>query len=99
MTNSILGAALQSTTGLALYPDAIDPMGIDLGDEFAPNPHITRSRPSPLMADVPGADTSNWSSAPRPTVTAWRGSGMDAYYFDADRGVWLHCLTGGIWNG
>jgi hypothetical protein len=95
---SILGAALQSTAGLSLYRDALDPVGLDLGDEFKWPQRVPAPVASPLMADVPGADTTNWISGPRPTVTAWRGSGLDAYYFDEQRGVWLHCITGEIWN-
>lgn len=69
-----------------------------LGDEF-PSPFYTprRDRPSPLMADVPGADTTGWSSAPRPTVTAWEGADMDAFYWTG--ATWLHCQTGAEWEG
>lgn len=72
-----------------------------LGDEF-PSPFYNPPalRKSPLMADVPGADTSTWSSRPRPTVTAWEGADMDAYYLaDADAWTWLHCQTGAEWEG
>lgn len=97
-TASLAGADLQCEAGLALYPDALDPVGQDFGDEFPWPARAPRTVASPLMADVPGADPSNWSSAPRPTVTAWRGSDLDAYYFDEQRGAWLHCLTNEEWN-
>jgi hypothetical protein len=94
---TILGAALQSTAGLALYRDALDPMGIDIGgDEFAPNPN--QRRLPPMTADEIARHTGP-VSPPRPTVTAWRGAGMDAYYFDSERGVWLHCMTEQPWIG
>lgn len=70
-----------------------------LGDEF-PSPFYTEKAAlkSPLMADCPGADISNWSDRPRPTVTAWEGSGLDAYYLaDADTWTWVHCRTGRQW--
>lgn len=68
-----------------------------LGDEF-PSPFYEpkAAKASPLMADVPGADTSNWSSAPRPTITAWEGADLDAYWFNGE--VWLHCQTGAGWS-
>lgn len=67
-----------------------------LGDEFPSLFHAPRTaKASPLAADIPGADTSNWSSAPRPTVTAWEGADLDAYWLDGD--VWRHCQTGREW--
>jgi hypothetical protein len=69
-----------------------------LGDEF-PSPFYTARpvRRSPLMADVAGADLSNWSSDARPPVTAWEGADMDAYWLD--NGTWRHCRTGEAWEG
>ena len=82
-----------------LYPDFDAPLGIDLyGDEF-PNPFQPYKAPpakSPLMSDVPGADTSTWSSAPRPTVTAWQGADLDAFWLDG--ATWRHCQTGQEWK-
>ena len=69
-----------------------------LGDEF-PSPFYTARpvRRSPLMADVAGADLSNWSSEARPPVTAWEGADMDAHWLD--NGTWRHCRTGEAWEG
>jgi len=67
-----------------------------LGDEFPSMHHTPRQqKASPLAADFPDADTSNWSSAPRPTVTAWEGADMDAYWLDGE--TWRHCQTGATW--
>lgn len=66
-----------------------------LGDEFSSEFELQKLQPSPLAADIPGADTSNWSSAPRPTVTAWEGADLDAYWLDGD--TWRHCQTGAVW--
>jgi hypothetical protein len=82
----------------AIYP-VTDAGTIDLlGDEF-PSLHQRLKEPvkSPLMADIPGADTTNWSDAPRPTVTAWRGADLDAYHCDDGDGIWRHCQTGREW--
>lgn len=68
-----------------------------LGDEF-PSPFLPpRAVRSPLMADVPGADTSNWSNAPRPPRTAWKSANIDAYWLDG--ATWRHCQTGEEWDG
>ena len=84
-----------------LYPDLEAPIGIDvLGDEF-PNPFQPwrPTPPSPLAADIPGADTSNWTDRPRPAVTAWQGADLDAYYLeDAAAWRWIHCRTGEVWH-
>ena len=54
---------------------------------------------TPLASDYPDADTRNWSSKPRPTITAWKGADMDAYYLeDAAAWRWIHCRTGEVWN-
>lgn len=37
-------------------------------------------------------------SPPRPTVTAWEGADIDAYYF-ADDDLWHHCQTEAVWPG
>lgn len=78
------------------YP--ITPSGsIDmLGDEFPSTFQSQKAaKPSPLAADIEGADTSNWSGDPRPAITAWEGADLDAYWFD--NGVWRHCQTGREW--
>ncbi len=96
VTARILGDVLASVD--------LEPLGVPEdfgGDEFPCSAYAGKTRVvrSPLMADVPGADTTNWSSDPRPTITAWRGADIaNAYYFDADRGVWLHCLDGTEWT-
>lgn len=97
VTNLILGDVLASVGGTALYRDALSPMGLDIGgDEFAADPYRRRPQASPLAADFPDADTRNWSSDPRPTVTAYAGFDGDAYYLDG--AAWRHCQTGEIWN-
>lgn len=100
--NLILGAILATNTltTTALYRDADAPLGLDIGgDEFAVNPY--RGRPmvkSPLAADFADADTSNWSSAPRPAVTAYDGFDGDAFWFDPQANAWVHCQTGEPWS-
>ena len=80
-----------------LYPDQNAPGSLDLGDEFPlPNQPWRPTSPSPLAADFPDADTTNWSSDPRPAVTAWEGADMDAYWLDGD--TWRHCQTGEEWR-
>lgn len=69
-----------------------------LGDEFLSEFELPKRKPSPLAADIPGAATSSWSSAPRPSVTAWEGADQDAYYHDKIMGVWRHCQTGAVWS-
>lgn len=97
VANLLIGDVLASVGGTALYADALDPMGLDLGgDEFAVNPHQRRPQPSPLAADFPDADTTRWSSAPRPAVTAYAGFDGDAYWLDGE--TWRHCQTGEVWN-
>lgn len=89
------------TTIDVLARSSLEPLGAPEdfgGDEFpcvayVGKTHISRS---PLMADVPGADTSNWSSDPRPAVTAYDGFDGDAYWLDG--GVWRHCQTGEVWD-
>lgn len=34
--------------------------------------------------------------APRPTVTAYQGADIDAYWLDGE--TWTHCITGVIWR-
>jgi hypothetical protein len=70
-----------------------------LGDEF-PNPFQPKALPPITLDDVARfvCDDVLGSPKPRPPVTAWRGADMDAYYFDEQRGVWLHCITGDEWN-
>lgn len=34
---------------------------------------------------------------PRPTVTAYAGADLDAYWRDGT--VWRHCQTGAVWEG
>lgn len=84
----------------ALYSDADDVITPDRnGHEWFVKPQYTR-RPliaSPLAADIPGADTANWSSDERPPVTAWEGADMDAHWLD--KGTWRHCRTGEAWEG
>lgn len=84
----------------ALYSDADDVITPDRnGHEWFVEPQYPR-RPliaSPLAADIPGADTANWSSDARPPVTAWEGADMDAHWLD--KGTWRHCRTGEAWEG
>lgn len=82
-----------------LYPDAYDPMGLNIGgDEFPRHPFPIRLLP-PLSADEIKRLTGPLSP-PRPTVTAWQGAPLDAYWLDGDlaTGVWRHCQTGEVWH-
>lgn len=85
----------------ALYRDADDTITPDRdGSEWLVEPQYAR-RPlfeSPLAADFPDADTSNWMSGARPAVTAWEGADMDAFWFNSAVEAWVHCQTGLAWS-
>ena len=84
----------------ALYRDADDTITPDRdGCEWLVEPQYARRQglKSPLAADFPDADTSNWMGDPRPTVTAWEGADMDAFWFNPAVNGWVHCQTGLSW--
>lgn len=67
-----------------------------LGDEF-PSPFYT-PRAQITDADIVAYLTQG-PQRPRPTVTAWEGADMDAYYLaDRDAWTWRHCQTGAEWR-
>jgi len=80
----------------ANYP-ITDAGTIDMGDEF-PSAFMTPARYSITDEDIVKYLTQG-PSRPRPTVTAWEGANMDAYYLDDSvKWVWLHCQTGAVWT-
>jgi len=66
-----------------------------LGDEF-PSLTMGKERPAITEADIVAYCTQG-PNLPRPTVTAWEGADIDAFWFD--KGTWRHCQTGKAWEG
>lgn len=80
-----------------LYPDFKTVMH---GDVEVPLALRASLQPlAPITADEVLAFTAPSSpQTPRPTVTAWDGADLDAYFMAPD-GLWKHCQSGAVWSG
>lgn len=76
-----------------LFPDRKTVM---FGDIELPLSHKFRPRDLPPITEAEiVAYCTQGPKQPRPTITAWEGADLDAYWFD--NGVWRHCQTGAEW--
>ena len=78
-----------------LYPPFKTVMHGDVEVPLAVKPRLRDVPALPAPVYPPGT---RFITAPCPTVIAWDGADIDAYFM-AEDGSWKHCQTGAVWSG